>query len=762
MVFSRSFLLVNFCVMFKSTEAFNFQGKHFLIKIPFFTFIFTNKMEFIPMRIKVKRIDEPRLDDPIRTALETFLNPVKENLELEATTSATPLMSAAASTSTDTQAIGSKKNIIKCLSEQHALRDKNRLIYGCEKNEGSQLHAQGSNISLKVEDKATVVPYYKFARGTSFVEFAITYDNKIFFASGAGVGERQRIQTYGTLLKAVGCMQLDKKVTLEGTEVPYEKVEEIIKYISVHNTGFTAHPDNIAVSLFVLRQLGLDLSATKVIVPNKLAKRVSETNPDCRIDIQGEIKEAGFYLDERRFPAAKAMASGTELTIPDKMAELFYSIDDEILSKRNEKIIKEVERERMLLKLTIIKLIRRELFPRDEKDEEETNLGEVLMQGSLQEENTANSHYVAINKIIHSFKENHIDLAFLSQEILYLLSFKLQKGGLIEVEKKALDTWLASIEKIPGRRFDLADKNFHAWIRFYDETPVKTCIALLKDYSKGEGLLGMVMRLLSGAWNRNYKDPVNKVLSMDKNKEFPDNMDITYLFERLKESGLIFNPDASSKSRLRKILLFCAHLQGERAGLEQLIASSLVFFPPYPKSRFSFFRIDRQASDGMYRRLTQVTDDIGNASHGETMVDASAWPTADESELERNMTQQTSANTTLDESFELNEEPAQYRQSTPREASFLGGVSDSSCLSDKITEKTTVESDSEDKLSLREQGSPPYSRPSSVLSGRHSRSPSLYFVSASSSHVGCVSPNELEEADNSDEPSSSESFRTTF
>ena len=306
-----------------------------------------------------------------------------------------------------------------------------------------------------------------------------------------------------------------------------------------------------------------------------------------------------------------------------------------------------------------------------------------------------------------------------------------------------MDTWLESTDTIPGRCFDLEDENFPALIRFYDENPVKTCVVLLKDYVKGEGLLGMIRRIFSGAWNRNYKDPVNKVLAMDKNKEFPDNVNMGHIFTRLRESGLIFSFDAPNKSRLRKILLFCAHLNGEREGLEQLIESSFVFFPPYPKSRFSFFQMRRQ--DQVYSRGTQVTDEVGNASHGEAMVDASVWRTADELQRDVNVTQQTRANTTHH-----------------GEASFVSGVSDSGSLNDQdqISDKTTVDSDTESKPFIKHLELPQHSRPSSFISSKssHSRSPSLCFVSAAGSRVDSISANERELDGSDEEPLRSQSF----
>ena len=165
----------------------------------------------------------------------------------------------------------------------------------------------------------------------------------------------------------------------------------------------------------------------------------------------------------------------------------------------------------------------------------------------------------------------------------------------------------------------------------------------------------------------------------------------------------------------------------------------------------------------MYSRGTQVTDEVGNASHGEAMVDASVWRTADELQLDVIVTQQTSANTTHDGSFELNEESVQYRQSTsPGEASFVSGVSDSGSLNDQdqISDKTTVDSDTESKPFIKHLELPQHSRPSSFISSKssHSRSPSLCFVSAAGSRVDSISANERELDGSDEEPLRSQSF----
>jgi hypothetical protein len=298
---------------------------------------------------------------------------------------------------------------------------------------------------------------------------------------------------------------------------------------------------------------------------------------------------------------AKALAE-KNLTVLDKIIELFYAIDDSILLKRNKKLIKDMDGEKKILKLSLNKLFNcsEELTEDTEKkaklSKTELSLQQDINQPStssrtiadqtiepetgIEEEPTGsfNDYWQAIKESIQFFKEKNIDLHFLVPEINRIVAYILQ-NGLTPEEKKQLKSWYISPKTMPARLLDL--ENISNYIKFYDQDPVKTCIALLKDYAKGNGWQGMVHRFFSGAWNRNYKDPVNKFLLAYNNDELSDNINICGIYEKLKESGLIFNFDSESKSSLRKILLFCAKLNNEEKNLLHLINNcSFTSFPP--------------------------------------------------------------------------------------------------------------------------------------------------------------------------------------
>jgi hypothetical protein len=175
------------------------------------------------------------------------------------------------------------------------------------------------------------------------------------------------------------------------------------------------------------------------------------------------------------------------------------------------------------------------------------------------------------------FKEKEIDLSFLTSEINMVLAYLLQNSLTVE-ENNQLKEWTTR-EKIPGRGLDLETTS--DFFKCYTQDPIKTCITLLQDYSKGSGWQGMVCRFFRGAWNRNYKDPVNKFLATYYKNELPDNINICGIYDRLKDLGLIFNFDAESKSSLRKLLLFCAKLNNEEDRLLHAIVNlSYTSFPP--------------------------------------------------------------------------------------------------------------------------------------------------------------------------------------
>ncbi len=201
------------------------------------------------------------------------------------------------------------------------------------------------------------------------------------------------------------------------------------------------------------------------------------------------------------------------------------------------------------------------------------------MDGNTSEKTTVplSTYWLAIKEGIEFLKEKNIDLNFLFHEINMLLAYILQ-NPLTSVERDQLKE-LTIPARLPGRGLEM--ENFSEYIKFYEQDPVKTCIALLKDYSKGNGWQGIMHRFFSGAWNRNYKGPVNKFLLAYHKNELADNLNICGIYEKLKDFGLIFNFDAENKSSLRKILLFCAKLNNEEEALLYLILhASLTLFPP--------------------------------------------------------------------------------------------------------------------------------------------------------------------------------------
>ncbi len=611
----------------------------------------------MPIKLKIFSATEP--SNPLQEYLNTILPWPKEKLEnaekkLRAACAAAdlikkntdipeksskdsdPLKTAAAkdnltilSAAIDNTAQMNQKDqqtISEYLSGLDCLRKENQLIFG--KRLGESNLSLGFGLTDILDEVG--IPYYKkkllstnsftyqvgqYSNQMGAVEFAITYDNKIFIVSKpeGSIANNLYRMTQGTLLKAVGCIQIgsgQREESIGGDTDPVLK--GTVNYISIYNAFFDAPKDNIAVSLFVLQKLGIDLGATKVVIPNDNASLITHTDPDCRIAIHGEVKNAVDYLDETRFPGAKALAK-KKLTFFDKIDELFCSIDDEIFLKRNKSIIQKIYEEKELLKLNLIKLFNcaEELLKDTEKKTKVTKikagLQEDINQPSTSRQTIArqnsvlkttsiekptgsfNNYWQCIKESTQLFKGENIELIFLLPEINMVLAYILQNGLTVE-EKNQLEKWcvpqitLSEIRVIPGRGLDI--ENIPLYIVFYEQDPIKTCIALLKNYSKGSGWQGIMYRFFSGAWNRNYKDAVNKFLSAYDKNELPDNINICGIYEKLKDSGLMFTYDAESKSSLRKILLFCAKLNNEEESLFHLIHNcSLTSFPPPDEDR---------------------------------------------------------------------------------------------------------------------------------------------------------------------------------
>lgn len=268
------------------------------------------------------------------------------------------------------------------------------------------------------------------------------------------------------------------------------------------------------------------------------------------------------------------------------------------MSTRNKKLIKDIYQEKQLLKLHLIKLFNciEELEqPEKNRIEAQPGLPQAINQPSTSLQQaitqqisvsvtnaektvtaTFNDCWQVIKASWQVFKENNIDLSFVVSEINMILAYLLQ-NGLTSNEKDQLKEWV--ISEIPGRGLD--PEAISDYIRFYEHDPIKTCIALLQNYFKGHGWPGVICRFFSGAWKRNYKDSVDEFLSIYNKNELPDNINICDIYEKLQDSGLIFNYDAESKSSLREILLFCAKLYNEESSLLYKINTlSITSFPP--------------------------------------------------------------------------------------------------------------------------------------------------------------------------------------
>ena len=502
---------------------------------------------------------------------------------------------------------------INQLSKQAELRKENQLVYG---KSLCNYHLVGLGLGLADNpNKPDCVFYKEKLKSTEsyrycddrytfdgVVEFGLTYDNKIFIVPKYDnvITNNLYKMAQGAFLKAVGCMQIGNREVEEGEkEETYSKIlEGQVKYISVYNSFFDVQKDNIAISLFALKQLGVDLDDTQVVVPNDKDPLISRSS-GCHITIKGNVEKASYYLDESRFPGAKVLAA-KKSNFSDKIFELFCAVDDEILSKKNKKFIKDSYGEKQLLKLSLIRLFSctealKQASENNSKPVEvqpgvpndinqpSTSLQAITEQISVSEtitEKTAidtfNNSWQGVKESLLFFKEKNMDLNFLVYEIITMLAYLLQ-NGLTSKEKDQLKEWTIP-EKIPGRGLD--PEAIPDYIQFYDQNPIKTCLALLHFYSKGCGWQGMISRFFSGAWKRNYKESVNKFLMIYTDNELPDNTNICGIYQGLKDSGLIFNYDAENNSSLRKILLFCAKLNGEESSLLYMINTlSITSFP---------------------------------------------------------------------------------------------------------------------------------------------------------------------------------------
>ncbi len=592
------------------------------------------------MPIKLKNISVAERSDPLQVHIKSFLSPTKEKLKyaeerLKAackaadlikknsdlpekdSKSSDPLKTAEAKDKLSVLSAAvakpgqvnhqNQQTILEYLSEQDGLRKQNQLVYGKSSGD-SDLNHLGLGL-IENQDKSKASFYQRKIRSTyahsvggdhvfrGAAEFGVTYDNKIFIVPvpmpGASIVNLYKM-AQGTLLKAVGCIQIGNRQVEERSPEgeSYAKVlEGQINYISVYNAFFDAPIENIAVSLFALQRLGIDLCDTKVVIPNDNAGLIELRDSDCKINLKGKIQNAAYYLDETRFPGAKALVE-KELTFLDKIRELFCSIDDQVLLKRNKRFIEQIYGEKELLKLNLIKLFNctEELIKDTEVTEKKAKVTKtepglqndihqpstsavgVLNQTTQSETDNAeeqvgfNDYWLAIKNNIQIFKEKNIDLSFLAAEINMILAYILQ-NKLTSEEKDKLQELIIP-ERIPGRGLD--DKNISSFVTFYENDPITTCINLLRDYSKGQGLPGALKRFFSLAWNRHYIRSVNQFLRDYDRKELPDNLTIDNIFNKLQAYGATISLH-DNKSTLLNRLVFCAKLMGKKSDLVPIL-----------------------------------------------------------------------------------------------------------------------------------------------------------------------------------------------
>lgn len=498
----------------------------------------------------------------------------------------------------------SQQTINEYLSNQDELRKENQLVYGKSISYPNSNHL-GLGLIENLDKSA--VPFYKkklissnvYAYCTNQniaikdpIEFGVTYDNIIFIVpkfKGITVNNLYKM-AQGTLLKAIGSIQIgnkEVKESLAGGETYSRLLEGQINYISVYSAFFDAPIENIAVSLFALQELGIDLSATKVTIPNDNGPLIRETDPDCKIAItRGEIKDAAYYLDETHFPGAKVLAE-KQLTFLDKIDELFCSIDDQVLFKQNKRFIEELYGEKELLKLNLLKLFNcTEKFTKNSEKKARVTKTESRLQNDIHQPSTSlqaianqniesktqtvedaigsfNDYWQAIKDHIQFFKEKNIDLSFLAAEIYMILAYIWQNKFTLE-EKTQLQTWCIPGTITPGRGLDR--DNISSFVTFYENDPIQTCINLLRDYSKGQGISGALKRFFSLAWNRHYVRSVNQFLRAYDQKELPDNLTVDNIFNKLRDYGATISL-LDNKSTLLNRLVFCAKLIGKKSDL---------------------------------------------------------------------------------------------------------------------------------------------------------------------------------------------------
>jgi hypothetical protein len=241
--------------------------------------------------------------------------------------------------------------------------------------------------------------------------------------------------------------------------------------------------------------------------------------------------------------------------------------------------------------------------------------------------------YQLYNKIFNTTKEikNHykIDLNFLHDELFalfcYFFNLQFQTEDEADQEKKALDkineieTALQNITKdftIMPQRDVWADGRTEAYfMRFYTENPVYTCIALLRDYTKGS----FFRRLFSGAWGRHHIRAVAGFLDKYDTQQVAHDISITSIYRKIfaVEHGL--EAHSGKKGTLVTRLLFCARLANE---LSRKDSSNSATAEDSSRTQQQTTRnLDKPIGES-----TQVNSPSASSVAGDTLIEKTAEP----------------------------------------------------------------------------------------------------------------------------------------
>ncbi|WP_218814488.1 DUF5617 domain-containing protein [Rickettsiella endosymbiont of Dermanyssus gallinae] len=272
------------------------------------------------------------------------------------TTERVPSPSSSSSSSSSLESHSQEIELKLFLYEMERGRKKCELIFGHKKGT-DPLQAK----RLGVEASQTMPGCYKrnldstITRGPEgWSEFVISYDNKFILnytsreiekvtAKGTHQFEfNHQTMDCGTFLKAAGKIRIldNGKIVIS----PYSEYLEL---------GW----DYIPIILFVLREKGLSVSNENIFIANEQGDVIlhPETSQSNKIPKSEQI--VPFYLNESRFPLAKAIAENKELDVKGILSKLFLSIDDSILGTRNKKDISELITKKDQLKTAIVNLL---------------------------------------------------------------------------------------------------------------------------------------------------------------------------------------------------------------------------------------------------------------------------------------------------------------------------------------------------------------------------------------------------------------------